>query len=87
MCSPTSFQRPLDGGRPGWGWTQYTGFENLYRCTPPRASLDIFILASITTKASSFFRHCLFVFGRQIIYRQRINAGPWNMSCTKVGLF
>ena len=46
-----------------------------------------FLLASKMTKASSFFRNCLFVFGRQMIYRQRINAGPWNMSCTKVGLF
>ena len=82
MCSPTSFQRPLDGGRPGWGWTQYIGFENLYRYTPPHASLAIKI-----TKASSFFRHRLFVFGRQMVYRQSINAGLWNMSCTKVGLF
>ena len=62
MCFPTSFQRPLDGGRTGWGWTQYIGFENLYRCTPSHASLDISYLI-----AGSFYAFAY----------SCITAGPW----------
>ena len=35
------FSADLGWWTPGWGWTQYIGFENLFRCTPSHASLDI----------------------------------------------
>ena len=86
---PHLFSGPwmVDARGGGGRYNVYVGFENLYRCTPPACVTRHFLPASKMTKASSFFRHCLFVFGRQMIYRQRINAGPWNMSCTTLGLF